>query len=392
MKIDQYLNPINPDRFGYRASEYTKTLGDIIEAHLPASGLPNIPKGGLVLLGVEEDRGVENNAGCADAPDEIRRYLYQLAVPTDDTQIVDLGNLIVGQIPEDTYYALSAVLKEVVSNDNTLIVLGGGQDLTFPLYKGYAEINRIINITTIDPRFDIEKNDIITSRTWIRDIIMQTPNYLFFLSNVGYQNYFVGKKYIDLMDELKFDTCRLGEAQQHMDRAEALIRNADIVSVDISSVRQSDAPGTGAPSPHGFYGEEMCQLMRFAGMSNKTSCLGMFEINPLFDNHGQTAHMAAQAIWHFIEGFYYRKHDHPQTNPENCKQYIVKLEDPDLDIEFFKGKLSDRWWIKVPCNDESKREIYSHHLMLPCTYSDYQMAANGEIPPLWWSYYQRLNS
>ncbi|MBQ0161331.1 MAG: formimidoylglutamase [Bacteroidales bacterium] len=392
MNIAQYLNPINPDLLGYRASEYTETMGNIIEAHLSASVLPEIPKGGLVLVGVEEDRGVENNAGCANAPNEIRRYFYNLAVPTDDIRIADLGNIILGQTPEDTYFALSIVLSEIVANGSTLIVLGGSQDLTLALYKGYANLNRIINITTIDPRFDLEKNDIATSRTWIRDIIMHTPNYLFFLSNVGYQNYFVGEKYIKLMDELKFDVCRLGEAQKYLDRAEALIRNADIVSVDIASVRQSDAPGNGNPSPHGFYGEEMCQLMRFAGMSDKTSCLGMFEINPLFDNNGQTAHMAAQAIWHFIEGFCYRKHDHPQTNPENCKHYIVKLEDPNLDIEFFKGKLSDRWWIKVPCNDEEKREIYSHHLMLPCTYSDYQMAANGEIPQLWWSYYQRLNS
>lgn len=389
--IKKYLSPVNPDDLGFYPSEYAVTLGSKIKAYIPGANVPAMPKDGLVLLGVEEDRGAIGNVGCASAPNEIRRYLYQLVLPSNNTKIVDLGNILIGQITEDTYYALSEVVAAVLSKGSTLILLGGSQDLTFAAYKGYEKIKRIVNITTIDPRFDLESTDETSSRSWLRNIIMQTPNYLFFHSNVGYQTYYVGQPYVKLMDELKFDAYRLGEVQHDMERTEALIRNADFISVDVGAIRQSDAPGNGTPSPHGFYGEEYCQMMHFAGMSDKTSCLGIFECNPMFDNRGQTANMLAQGLWYFIEGFYNRKHDNPQLNPQTCKHYIVQSKEQGIDIDFYKSKLSDRWWIEVPCEREDLREIYSDKLMLPCTYADYEMAMQGELPAIWWRYFKRLN-
>lgn len=392
MSIEQYLSPIRPDSLGYYPSEFAVTLGACIDTHTPETGIPEIPSNGLVMVGVGEDRGAEFNAGCDQAPDQIRRYLYQLAVPHNDTRIVDLGNIILGQTTEDTYYAVSEIVAAVLKEGSTLILLGGSQDLTFAAYKGYEQLNRIHNITSIDSRFDLENNDEVTSRTWLRNIIMQTPNFLFFNSNIGYQTHFVGQDYIKLMDDLKFDAYRVGEIQHDMTRAESLIRNTDLLSVDIGAIRQSDAPANGYPSPHGFYGEEFCQMMRYAGMSNKTNCLGIFEINPQYDIHGQTVHMAAQGLWYFIEGYYCRKQDNPQLFPENCKHFIVKMQEPDIDIDFYKSKLSDRWWVRVPCENEDLQAIYSQHLMLPCTYSDYQQAMQGEVPALWWKYFQRINS
>lgn len=391
MSIEQYLTPLNLSSWAFSPSEFARTLGKNTAMYLPDKPLPTLPEGGLVILGVGEDRGAESNAGCATAPDEIRRYLYQLALPCDEVKIVDLGNISVGQTTDDTYYAVAQVVAKVVAKGNTLILLGGSQDLTFAAYKGYEKLNQIINITSIDSHFDLEDNDIITSRTWLQNIVMQTPNYLFFHSNVGYQTYFVGQPYIQLMDELKFDAYRLGEVQNDMLRAEALIRNADMVSVDINAVRQSDAPANGNPSPHGFYGEEFCQMMRYAGTSDKTSCLGIFEVNPLYDHHGQTAHMVAHGIWYFIEGFYGRKHDNPLRNPENSKHYLVGLEEHGMEIDFYKSKITEKWWMRVSCNKDDLREMYSNHLMIPCTYADYQQCMRGEIPALWWRYYGRLN-
>jgi len=412
MSITQYLSPIQPNSLGYYPSEFSVTLGSRITPFSPEFSLSDgsmefqeydsedpvrtpqtsLPENSLVLLGVGEDRGAEHNAGCANAPNEIRRYLYQLAVPHSDTSIVDLGNIIPGQTAGDTYYAVSEVVSELISLGNTIILMGGSQDLTFAAYKGYETLNRIINITSIDSRFDLEQNDDITSRTWLRNIIMQSPNYLFLNSNIGYQTHFVGQDLIHLMDDLKFDAYRVGEVQQDMSRAEALIRNSDLLSIDIGAIRQSDAPGNGYPSPHGFYGEEFCQMLRFAGMSSKTGCVGLFEVNPDFDNHGQTAHMAAQGLWYFIEGYYLRQPDNPQIFPENFKHFIVKMDDPELDISFYKSKISDRWWVHVPCNDPELQEIYSNQMMLPCTYADYLQAMKGEIPALWMKYFQRLNS
>lgn len=392
MDISRYLSPINPDDWGFYPSEMSVKLGTAIDTYQTNGDLPDIPDNGLVLLGVEEDRGAECNAGCAKAPNEIRRYLYQLAKPVEDMRIVDLGNVIIGQTTEDTYYAVAEIVSEVLAKGATIIMLGGSQDLSFAVYKGYELSNRILNITAIDAKFDLEQNDDeVTSRSWLRNIIMQSPNYLFLHANVGYQTYFVGSQLVGLMDELKFDAYRLGEIQQDMDRAEALLRNADFVSVDMGAVRQSDAPANGNPSPHGFYGEELCRMMRFAGMSDKAHALGLYELNPMYDHRGQTSHMVSQALWYFIEGFFNRKHDNPRIYPENCKHYLIALDDEGLSLDFYKSKLSDRWWMRVPCDDEEKQHIYSTHMMIPCTYADYQLACKGEVPALWWRYFKQLN-
>ena len=55
--IKKYLSPINPDDLGFYPSEYAVTLGSKTKVYTPGSNLPPIPKRGLVLLGVEEDRG-----------------------------------------------------------------------------------------------------------------------------------------------------------------------------------------------------------------------------------------------------------------------------------------------------------------------------------------------
>lgn len=392
MDLTNYLSPINLADIGFFPDEFSTALGTHITAHTQASGCPAMPHDSLVLLGVPEDRGTESNAGCASAPDEIRRYLYPLATPCANAAICDLGNIIPGQITDDTYFAVATVMAVAIEKGNTVMLLGGSHDIAFAAYKAYEQLHRIVNTAAIDSRFDLDPYECISSDTFLKHIIMQNPNYLFFHTNIGYQTYFVGQEYVQLMEDLKFDAYRLGELQSNMMRAEALIRNADSLSVDISAVRQSDAPAQAEPSPHGFYGEELCQMMRFAGMSDKLSSLGLFEINPVFDNRGQTSHMAAHALWYFIEGYFGRKHDSPQLDPNSCKRFIVNMEEQGLDITFFKSKLSDRWWVQVPCENEKLREIYSSHLLLPCTYADYQQTMQGEVPALWWRYYQRFNS
>lgn len=391
MELSTYFQPVSLDADVLREGDFYANIASATQIHTPQNGFPDLDGATLAIVGICDDCGSPHNRGCKDGPDEIRRYLYRLALPAETFRMVDLGNIESGNTPDDTRYAVSEVLYKLIEKNITVIILGGSQDLSYANYKAYEVLGRVVNIASIDAMLDLGSDTMpLDNRNWISHIVAQQPNYLFNFANIGYQTYFNGSELAQLMDELGFDAYRLGAIQGDMVRAETLVRSADMVSVDIGCVRLSDAPGQAQGSPHGFYGEELCRLARFAGMSDKLSTIGFYEYNPLYDRRGQTAHLLAHAIWYFIEGFCNRAADFPHRDKHNYKHFMVGLNDGDFEISFYKSKKSDRWWMEVPYNGEC-REQYQRHLLVPCTYADYEQAQQNEVPELWTKYYQRLN-
>ncbi len=396
MDISSFFEPVSITPAQYLSEEASPLVVNNIHTYTEQSGFPDVAEGSVVLFGVLDDRGTVANNGCDRAPNQIRSYLYSLVAPfnVEDTSVphnvYDLGNILPGDTMHDTYEAVIQVMQYLLERNVVVVVLGGGQDISYAVYKAYEAVGRVINLCAVDPRLDIAFSQDVNSHSYVNHIVMQQPNFLFNYTVLGYQSYFVSPMHMQLMAELHFDAFRLGIMQEDMFRTEPLVRNADFVSVDLAAVRQSDAPANAHPSPHGFYGEQLCQIAHFAGMSDKLSCFGLFELNPLYDRAGQTAQMSAHAIWYFIEGFFNRKADFPYIDKQNYKQYLVQLETQGLEMVFYKSRKSDRWWVEVPCQNDELRQRYLRHLLIPCNYSDYERAMKNEISDLWWRYYQRL--
>lgn len=411
MELQSYFEPLRRESIDFLEGDFGLCLGSSLSTYWADGAFPSLENVTLALVGVCEDRGSVDNSGCAAAPDAVRRKLYRLVSPVDNLKMVDLGNILPGRSLDDTLFALTDVLYELMVKNITVVILGGSQDLTFAQYKVYEKLGRIVNMGAIDSRFDLNSTDRIDSSSYVFHIVKQDPNFLFNFTNIGYQSYFNAREMVELMDELKFDTYRLGAIQQGMRRAETLIRAVDMLSVDMSAVRQSDCPAHGNPSPHGFYGEELCQMARFAGMSDKLTTIGFYELNPRYDNHSQSAHMLAHALWYFIEGYFNRTYDFPYRDRENYRRYLVTLNPQNMgeagesaiegdfmhadvnqqEIVFIKSKKSERWWMEVPCEMDERRQRYMHHLLVPCTYEEYQQAMHNEVPELWMKYYIRVN-
>jgi formiminoglutamase len=390
MDISVYFEPIQLK--GYQISEKThrKLLGDVVQAFHKPGDFPSLDQADIAIIGVGEERNSFFNNGCGLAPDSIRKEFYKLHQGNFTLKLVDLGNIQHGHRIEDTYFALTAVLVELLELNIVPIILGGGQDLTFAQYKAYEKIGRIINIAAIDPHFDLgTSGEKLDSRSYMSHIIMQQPNYLFNYTNIGFQTYFVDQQAITLMKNLYFDTYRLGIVRSNMEEVEPMVRNADMISVDIGAVRASDAPGNANASPNGFYGEEICQIMRYAGLSDKLSSLGLFEINPRLDRQSQTAQLAGQMIWYFIDGFYSRKGDFPPDKNKDMVKYTVTLKDFKDEVIFYRSNKSERWWMEVPIRSKH-RERYERHHLVPCSYQDYQTACQNALPDRWWQTYQKL--
>lgn len=346
----------------------------------------------LAIVGVEEDRAAVNNRGTAKAPNEVRKHLYELYEGDYTLRIADLGNIKAGARIEDTYAALRNVVEELVKMQIVPVIIGGGQDLTYAQYQGYENLEQKVEVAVIDSRFDLDQesdeNTTLNSATYLNHIILHQPDYLFSLSNIAYQTYLVSKESINMYNKLFFNTMRLGAITGKLDQSEPLIRAADMVSFDMGAIRASEAGGNANATPNGLYGDEACQLARYAGMSDKCSSVGFYEFNPTFDPMGHSAMLVAQMIWCFVDGFYSRKGDAPMYPKSNYIIYRTSLESDDYELVFVKSKKSDRWWMQVPYF--GTKSVNERFFLVPCRYEDYQLAVDGEMPDLWWRTHQKL--
>ncbi len=393
MSLVDFFSPVNSDKVKSHAEYYASQLGALVEIYVHEFPDLDAQKFDIAIIGVLEDRNAFNNQGCALAPDYVREKLYSLNQGPYNTRIVDLGNIKPGNKVSDTYFAIRAIVSELVKRNILPLIIGGGQDLTYAQYLAYEALDQKVDLVIVDPRFDLDDPEHAseieaTSTSYLNKILLHQPNYLFNYSNIGYQTYYVNQDSLRVMEKLLFDVNRLGDFYGNVAVSEPIIRNANLLSFDISAIRSSDASGNANAGPNGFYGEEACQICRYAGMSDKLTSIGFYEFNPAYDSNGQTAMLLAQMIWYFVDGFYHRKKDFPLQPKSQFLIYRASLKDNTHELVFVKSKKTDRWWMQVPYPvGNSKNERY--HLM-PCRYEDYQIAVSGDMPDLWWRTYQKL--
>jgi formiminoglutamase len=385
MNINEYLEPVGLDKPGETYISFESQFGSKIQVNTPSEPVSNLSNYDIAILGVPEDRN-SLNKGSSLAPDIIRAELYQLSKIHTKATIIDLGNLKEGNTFNDTYHGLRDVITELLNNQIVIIILGGTQDLTYPVYQAHEKQKQLVNIVTIDSRLDIDPDNKkpFNSLSYLNKLLLDKKSKLFNFTNIGHQQYLVDPKNIDLINHLHHEATRLGVARNNMSIIEPHLRDADIVSFDIGAIKKSDAPANRFASPNGFYSEEACQIARYAGLSDVISTFGIFEVNPKFEDHFATAQLAAQLSWHFIEGFTARKIEVP-GNKKDFKTFIVGQENMGYEITFYKSLVTDRWWMEIPST--TKKEP----VFMACSNEEYKQACNHEIPDLWWKAFQKLS-
>ncbi len=375
MALD-FLTPLNKNILDFVNDLSSQHLGSKIVFHTK-DDFPNIKKIKIAIVGVLENRG-DLNANEDVNLDFIRKDFYSLYPGNWNASIADLGDLLPGDKIEDTYFALHKVTSFLLKNNVIPIIIGGTQDLTYPLYRAYDDLEQMVNLVAIDNKFDLgQEEKALSINSYLTKIIVDEPNNLFNFSNIGYQSYFNSQEEIDLIEKLYFDAYRLGEISNDISLSEPVLRDADLVTLDLTVVKASDSGNNINFMPNGFNGKEICALARYSGISDKVSTFGIFNQN----NSRQESVLIAQIIWYFIEGFHYRYNEYPFSTKENYIKYIVPVEG-DV-IFFYKSDKSERWWIEISnfSNSNNKTKKYS---LLPCSHDEYLATCNQEIPERWW--------
>lgn len=378
--MQEFFTPVSKTVLAHREILPEQVLGKQIAIHSQRNGFPEISDCKIALFGVKEARNSINFRGEFPCFDSIRKAFYSLYAGNWQYKIADLGDIAPGENVEDTYFALKTIVTDLLAIKIIPVVLGGGQDLIYPIYRAYDSLDKMINYVNIDSRFDIGNADTpISNVSYVGKMVVDKPYNLFNYSAVGYQSYYNPAEEITLIDRLYFDAVRLGEIVNDLHQVEPITRDADLISLDISAIKSTELSYIDNNSPNGLNGREVCAISRYAGISNKVSAFGVFEIKNL--EKSLTASMlVAQILWYFIEGVNFRINDGDFSRNEDFKTYKVPIED---EILIFKKSLkTERWWIELPFISNVNNKLKSHTL-LPCAYQDYESACNQEIPERW---------
>ena len=388
--MESIFDWVEPTEAGlFDISDGVDRMRDVLRIHR-AGERPDLEGCSAAIVGVMDRRGSADGAETDRAPEWVRGKLYNLTVMDRWAPVADLGNITAGQTPEDTMAALDVVCQELMMRGIVPLVIGGSQVQTFPMYRAYASQDRPINVTVVDAAVDFGGDPQVTDgNNWLNQLILPEGAHLFDLNTLGHQRYLVDGDSLQLMDRMHFDNVRLGRLRSDISIAEPILRDSDLVSFDMGAVRTADHPASGVARPNGLNGEELCQLARYAGYSDRLSAVGFFEHDPSKDGDGRGGQLVAEAVWCFLGGVMHRMGDHPRGTTDDYLQYRVVLEGEDHEVVFYKSPRSDRWWMDIPTPGAGNRK--GRVLLVPCTYADYQSAAGGQLPDRWWRTQQKLS-
>jgi len=361
-------------------------FGDNVFKYTDKDVFPDLKDVSLAIFDVREGRFSVNNEETAIGADDIRKELYKLSLGNWNTSIVDLGSICQGQSVSDTYYAVQETISFLVKKNIVPVIIGGGKDLIYANYRGYNNLDQAVNLAVVSPEFSFGvAGDELKSNSYLSKIILEEPCNLFNYAHLGYQTYYNSQEEISLIENLNFEAYRIGSLKD-ITIAEPVMRDADIVAIDIGSVKSSIAPANGNANPNGLSGEEICAIARYAGISDKVTSFGLYEYNKIYDVNRQTSKLISQMIWYFVEGFSLRTNDYPYGSKDAYLKYLVPFEEEIL--TFYQSNKSKRWWVQVDVPTNNK---YKRHVLVPCSYGDYTCAIAQKAPDRWFNVHKKLN-
>jgi formiminoglutamase len=296
---------IRPDEslFYKREDPNDLRLGDIV-----ASSTQDFKSSEIVLLGLPQDEGVRRNrgrVGAKDAPDAIRRCLYKL-VAKEGLKLFDLGNTVIEDTLEATHNTHREVVRRVLANGKRLVVLGGGNDTSYPDCSALAmETEGDILAFNIDAHFDVRADAIRNSGTPYRQLLEEGHILPENFYEVAYQHFANSSNSINYLAERGVWAYDLSQIRSIGIRSllMRLLQRGDAIfwGLDMDVVRAADAPGVSAINPIGLTGSEFCEVARVAGADPRTGIFEITEVNPTYDIDERTCRLAAVAVWHFLD-------------------------------------------------------------------------------------------
>jgi formiminoglutamase len=302
--------------------------------------------------------------GNSDHYQLIREALYSLSTNFNAKTIVDLGVVNQNLVP------LVELVDLLLQQNVFPIIISADNRAVEAQLKAYERTGDLLNLALFDSAipYSLESKPLL-----INQLMNYHPQLLFHLNCIGAQSYLTNKLAVDFLEDRYFEVHRLGKIQSRLEEIEPMVRNADLTAFSLACVRAADAPAQVYKNPNGLLAAEACKIMRYITMSDQLSSLCIHSFDAEASDQAQTANMMAQLIWFAVEGFFARIHELPVDKKE-LRTYVVDNKTLDVPISFYKSLKSDRWWFEIP------KALHTKHQLLACSYRDYQIACEGDLP------------
>lgn len=323
-----------------------------------------IRENGVVFIFCSEERGGGGNARQRDFS-RVRNVFYELSALDFQMSICDLGDLLSGKNQEDTHYILQEILTECYQKNAIPVVVGGSNDLAFPLYLSLYHRQKSLNYTQINAFVNVEKEtEKITEKNFLTHILSDSRSGIKDYHHLGYQRHLNELAAVDLVKDFDFEILRLAEMMGDTDNAEPFLRRADLVTLNCDSVETFAEDFSKNPQVNGLNKREICAYMKEIGLGQNLKCVGMFNFN--FDAENAMNHqLLAQMLWYLLEGIHIQK-THPKERA--YENYVVLLD--EMQLNFSRDTFSGQWYFG---KDENIQNC------VPCSQKDYEMAKRGKV-------------
>lgn len=318
---------------------------------------PNLENVRIAIIGLDE------------SANEIRKAMYQYAPHEQASSIADIGN-----IRKNNADFLIPLINELLQIGIVPILISAKEEFISAQFQGYQAFKQNLNVAILDEKIRLDLNSSSNQNygTYLNSILEDYgKNRLEHLSALAIQGHLTAPDVMSYFEIKNYDIIRLGQLRAALEEAEPILRDADMLAVHISALKQIEAPAQLNPSPSGLFIEETCRLVRYAAISDKLTSIGFYGFLTENDNNNQTAQAIAQMIWYACDGILNRKGDFPKST-DGLVEYIVNYKKHQL--SFWRSTKSGRWWLQIPVNQKQKNTL------IPCTYNDYEKVCNEELP------------
>lgn len=274
------------------------------------------------LMGCPDDRGVANNGGrpgAAQGPAAFRRWLGKpKGTRPVQSRLVDHGNIpTTRRSIAQTLRQAGELMQQITAPQHPALLIGGGHDYAYAQLKGMSnnlQRGERLGCINIDPHFDM--------RAYEQYILSGSPFYMALEEGLlagsdmmafGIQQFANGPELWEYAEgqEVMIHTreqVRSGGTLDHFQAGiDALAQRCDAIalSLDLDALNLANAPGVSAPNVEGFSPSEVLGMIETAARYPAVRSLGIYELNPAFDQDAHTARLAATVAFTFLNAKLY---------------------------------------------------------------------------------------